>query len=114
MSDLLSIIDLNSFTKTIVNRYANYTLTNVNDHVVRLSIMTEDFYWHFHPNSDETFLVIEGTLLLDLEQETVTLRQGQMYTVPQNVHHRTRPESSRSINITFERANIETVRVTGR
>ncbi|XHR97375.1 cupin domain-containing protein [Mucilaginibacter sp. UC70_90] len=93
MSDLLPIIDLDSFTKTMVDGYANHALTNVNDLVVRLSIMTEDFYWHFHPNSDETFLVIEGTLLLDLEQETVTLKQGQIYTVPQNVHHRTWPES---------------------
>ena len=114
MSDLLLIIDLESFTKTMVDGYLNYALTNVNDHVVRLNIMIEDFYWHFHQNSDETFLVIEGTLLLDLEQETVTLGQGQMYTIPQNVHHRTGPESSRSINITFERANMETVRVTGR
>ncbi|MDB5146769.1 MAG: cupin [Mucilaginibacter sp.] len=113
MSDLFPIIDLNSFTKTMVAHYANYALTNVNDHVIRLSIMTEDFYWHFHPNSDETFLMIEGVLLLDLEQETVTLRQGQMYTVPQNVHHRTRPKGSRSINITFERTNMETVRVKG-
>ncbi|WP_426587495.1 cupin domain-containing protein [Mucilaginibacter sp. R-33] len=93
MNDLLPIIDLDSFTKTMVDGYANHALTNVNDLVVRLSIMTEDFYWHFHPYSDETFLVIEGTLLLDLEQETVTLKQGQMYTVPQNVHHCTRPES---------------------
>jgi mannose-6-phosphate isomerase-like protein (cupin superfamily) len=113
MSDLFPIIDLDSFTKTIVDSYANYALTNVNDHVIRLSVMTKDFYWHFHPNSDETFLVIEGVLLLDLEEETVTLRQGQMYTVLQNVRHRTRPEGSRSVNITFERTNMETVRVTG-
>ena len=28
--------------------------------------MTEPFYWHYHPNSDETFLVIEGIVCIDL------------------------------------------------
>ena len=40
--------------------YENHVLANVNDHVVRISVMTHTYHWHLHPNSDETFLVIEG------------------------------------------------------
>jgi hypothetical protein len=32
----------------------------VNDHVVRVSVLTESFFWHFHPNSDESFWAVEG------------------------------------------------------
>jgi mannose-6-phosphate isomerase-like protein (cupin superfamily) len=104
-------IDLNAYHQAIADHYANHVLTNVNDHVVRISIMTEDFYWHYHPNSDETFIVLEGTLLLDLESGTLELNPGQMFTVTANTHHRTRPKGSRSVNLTIELAAMETVRL---
>jgi mannose-6-phosphate isomerase-like protein (cupin superfamily) len=40
---------------------------------------------------DEFFLVLEGRLLIDLEDgETVTVEPHQGYTVPRGVAHRTR------------------------
>ena len=107
----LALIDLNVYHQAIPDKYANRVLTNVNDHVVRISVMTEDFYWHYHPNSDETFIVLEGTLLLDLETGTIEVGKDQLITVPANVPHRTRPKGSRSVNLTFELADMETVRV---
>lgn len=106
------LIDLDEYHQTISDKYANHALTNVNDHVVRISIMTEDFYWHYHPNSDEAFIVLEGTLLLDLETGTIEIGKGQMITVAANVRHRTRPKGLRSVNLTIELADMETVRVT--
>jgi mannose-6-phosphate isomerase-like protein (cupin superfamily) len=108
------IIDLNTHTANTADAYKNIPLTEVNDHIVRMSIMTEDFYWHYHPNSDETFMVIEGTLLLDLETGTLELNKGQMITVPKNMPHRTRPKGGRSVNLTIELTAMETVRIEGR
>src|SRR5512135_928137 len=69
----------------------NQTLTTVNDAVVRLGIIEGDFHWHKHDDQDEFFLVLDGTLLIDLEdRETVTLAPHQGYTVPRGVQHRTR------------------------
>jgi len=107
------VIDINGSAASITDNYKNFVATALNDHVVRMSVMTEDFYWHYHPNSDETFMVIEGTLLLDLENETIELHKGQMITVPKNVRHRTRPKGGRSVNITIELAAMETVRIDG-
>jgi len=94
-----------------VTSYKNIPLSIVNDHTVRLSIMTEPFYWHYHPNSDETFLALEGVLCIDLEEKTVELSPNQLITIPANVVHRTRPKYERSVNVTFEREGIETVKV---
>jgi mannose-6-phosphate isomerase-like protein (cupin superfamily) len=105
------IIDLNAHTINTVDSYKNIPITEVNDHVVRMSVMTGDFYWHYHPNSDETFMVIEGTLLIDLETGTIELTKGQMITVPKNMPHRTRPKGGRSVNLTIELTAMETVRV---
>ncbi len=69
----------------------NQTLTTVNDAVVRLGILEGDFHWHKHDDEDEFFLVLDGRLLIDLEdRDTVILEQHQGYTVPKGVVHRTR------------------------
>jgi mannose-6-phosphate isomerase-like protein (cupin superfamily) len=69
----------------------NQTLTSVNDAVVRLGILEGDFHWHKHDEQDEFFLVLDGELLIDLEdRDTVVLGRHQGYTVPRGVVHRTR------------------------
>jgi mannose-6-phosphate isomerase-like protein (cupin superfamily) len=69
----------------------NQTLTQIDDAVVRLGIIDGDFHWHKHDDQDEFFLVLEGRLLIDIQDgETVTLDRHQGYTVPRGVVHRTR------------------------
>src|SRR3954462_7026978 len=69
----------------------NQTLTTVNDVVVRLGVIDGDFHWHKHDDTDEFFLVLDGRLLIDLDEETtVTLDPQQAFTVPRGVVHRTR------------------------
>ena len=91
--------------------YDNHPIATVNDHVVRIATMTEPYHWHFHPNSDETFLVIEGRLSIEFESGSRELDPGQLLTVPRGVRHRTRPVGGRSVNLTFELARSETVAV---
>jgi mannose-6-phosphate isomerase-like protein (cupin superfamily) len=91
--------------------YDNHPIASVNDHVVRISNMTEPYHWHFHPNSDETFLAIEGRLCIEFESGSVELVPGQMLTVTRGVRHRTRPVGPRSVNLTFELAETQTVAV---
>jgi mannose-6-phosphate isomerase-like protein (cupin superfamily) len=105
------VINLFETAAAVAGPYANLALAHVNDHVIRMSVMTESFYWHRHPNSDESFLVLEGELLLDIGDKTVTLRRGEMTTVPKNVPHRTRPGTARSVNLTVELMTMETVRL---
>jgi mannose-6-phosphate isomerase-like protein (cupin superfamily) len=76
----------------------NRTLCAVNDAWVRLGVLDGDFHWHKHDDTDEFFLVLDGELLIDLEdRETVTLTQHQGYTIPRGVMHRTRAPRRTSI-----------------
>jgi mannose-6-phosphate isomerase-like protein (cupin superfamily) len=69
----------------------NQTLTTVNGSVVRLGVIEGDFHWHKHDDTDEFFLVLEGQLLIDLDdRDSVTLEPHQAFTVPRGVVHRTR------------------------
>ncbi len=111
MDTPVPVVNLLETAAAVADPYANLALAHVNDHVVRMSVMTEAFYWHRHPNSDETFLVLEGELLIDIGDKTVTLTRGEMTTVPKNVPHRTRPGTARSVNLTIELTAMETVRL---
>jgi mannose-6-phosphate isomerase-like protein (cupin superfamily) len=84
----------------------NQTLTRVNDSVVRLGVIEGDFRWHKHDDEDEFFLVLEGRLLIDIEnQDTVTLEPRHAITVPRGVVHRTRaPE--RTVILMLEGAGV--------
>jgi mannose-6-phosphate isomerase-like protein (cupin superfamily) len=84
--------------------YNNHPIANVNDHEIRISTMTEAYHWHCHPDSDESFLALEGGLFIDFDDRTVELLPGHMITVNRGVRHRTRPIGKRSVNLTFERA----------
>ena len=94
-----------------LNGYDNHPIAAINDHVVRIATMSEPYHWHFHPNSDETFLVIEGELAIDFEGGSMQLGPGEMITVPRGMVHRTRPVGRRSVNLTFELAQSESVSV---
>ena len=94
-------LDVKSLTANITEKWKNFPVSEINDHVVRLSVLEEDFYWHKHTKSDEFFYVIEGELFVDFENKTERLTNGQMIKVPKNVTHRTR-SSIRTTLLCFE------------
>lgn len=92
-------------TAGIEELWKNFVVGNINDHVVRLSVLQRDFHWHSHSESDEFFYVISGTLYVDFEEYTVTLNQGEMITVPKNILHRTRSEKRTTLLCFESKAN---------
>jgi mannose-6-phosphate isomerase-like protein (cupin superfamily) len=96
-----------SHESEMAKSYDNHSIANVNDHEVRISTMTEAYHWHCHPDSDETFLALEGGLFIDFDDRTIELPPGHLLTVSRGVRHRTRPIGERSVNLTFERAGAQ-------
>jgi len=68
----------------------NQTLCQVNDSVIRLGVVEGEYHWHKHDEDDEFFYVVEGQLLIDLEDRTVELSPRQGFVVPKGTTHRTR------------------------
>ena len=44
--------------------------------------------WHVHDNSDDVFIVLQGSITIQLRDQDIVLNQGEMYVVPQGVEHR--------------------------
>lgn len=105
MPDAPQVIDVRAVTDDIREEWRNFVLTEVNDHVVRVSVMNRGFHWHRHDQSDETFLVIDGELFVDFEGATRTLKPGQMLTVPKGILHRTRA-AQRTVSVIVEHREV--------
>jgi mannose-6-phosphate isomerase-like protein (cupin superfamily) len=86
----LQKMDVNEEVKACKYKWFNQTLTEVNDSVVRLGIVEGEYHWHKHDNDDEFFFVLEGQLLIDLEDRTIELNPNQGVTIPKGVMHRPR------------------------
>ena len=102
----LERIDVPELIKQTKVKWSNQTLTQVNDSVVRLGIVEGEFHWHKHGNDDEYFFVLEGQLLIDLEDKTVELNPGQGVTITKGVMHRPRAPK-KTVMLMMETSNIE-------
>lgn len=63
-------------------------IAEMNNYQFKLVKIEGDFIWHNHADTDETFIVLEGSMFIELEDETVELNEGEMYVVPKGVNHK--------------------------
>jgi mannose-6-phosphate isomerase-like protein (cupin superfamily) len=86
----LEVIDEKAMAEACEFKWYNQTLCRVNDSVVRLGVIQGEYHWHKHDQDDEFFYVVQGQLLIDLEDKTVSPSPRQGFVVPKGVLHRTR------------------------
>ena len=101
----LEVIDVKALADSCEFKWFNQTLCKVNDSVVRAGIVEGEYHWHKHEDDDEFFYVVEGQLLIDLEDRVVELAPWQGFVVPKGVLHRTRAPQ-RTVILMVENAGI--------
>jgi mannose-6-phosphate isomerase-like protein (cupin superfamily) len=63
-------------------------IAEMNDYQFKMVKIKGDFIWHDHPETDETFFVVDGELRIDFRDGSVTLGPGELYVVPKGVDHK--------------------------
>jgi mannose-6-phosphate isomerase-like protein (cupin superfamily) len=63
-------------------------IAEMNDYQFKLVRIEGDFVWHDHPETDETFIVLEGVLRIDFRDGAVQIGPGEMFVVPKGVEHK--------------------------
>jgi mannose-6-phosphate isomerase-like protein (cupin superfamily) len=105
----LTVVDVAAEAAAITTDYRNQVLTRINTSCLRLAVMTGEYPWHHHPDTDELFLIVEGRLEIDLAGgPTLCLDPWQSVVVPAGTVHRTRARS-RTVNLCFENLGAATV-----
>lgn len=63
-------------------------IAEMNDYQFKLVKVQGEFVWHDHPETDEVFIVLDGTLDIEFRDGKVTLESGEMYVIPKGVEHK--------------------------
>lgn len=63
-------------------------IAEMNDYQFKLAKVKGDFVFHDHPDTDETFIVLEGNLRIDFRDGHVDIGPGEMHVVPKGVEHK--------------------------
>jgi mannose-6-phosphate isomerase-like protein (cupin superfamily) len=101
----LEVIEERELSDACQHPWYNQTLCEVNGSVVRLGVVQGEYHWHKHDLDDEFFYVVEGELLIDLEDRSIRLAPRQEVVIPKGVLHRPRaPE--RTVMLMVETSGI--------
>jgi mannose-6-phosphate isomerase-like protein (cupin superfamily) len=69
-------------------RWTPKVVAEMNDYQFKIVKLEGDFIWHDHEDTDEAFIVIDGTLRIDFRDGSVVVSAGEMFVVPKGVEHK--------------------------
>ena len=97
-------VNLHDALTTFSDVYSPRIVGRVNDYDVRIAHASGEHVWHVHEDTDEFFLVLDGTFDVSLREDgaerTVSLRAGDIFVVPSGTEHR--PSSRGGSILMFE------------
>ncbi|HJS19499.1 MAG TPA: cupin domain-containing protein [Anaerolineales bacterium] len=64
------------------------TIAQMNNYHFKVVKVQGEFIWHDHPETDETFIVLNGRLEVQFRDGSVTLDEGEMFVVPKGSEHK--------------------------
>ncbi len=63
-------------------------IAQMNDYVFKLAKIQGDFIWHSHSETDEAFIVLEGSLVIEFRDARIELEKGEMCIVAKGIEHK--------------------------
>ncbi|MBS1553726.1 MAG: cupin domain-containing protein [Bacteroidetes bacterium] len=95
------------------NYYSPKIIGEVNDQYIKVvKIKGQEVPWHNHEMEDELFYIVEGSLLMDIEnQESLVMQKGDLYVVRKGINHRVSSKEECSIMLIESKTTEHTGKV---
>lgn len=77
---------LNQFS----DHWEPHVVADYNDNDVMVVKFSGEFPFHLHEDTDDFFFVLQGEFTMDIETESHTVKEGELFIVPRGVSHRPR------------------------
>ena len=104
-------MDKINFTEKLAkfsDHWSPKVIAEMNDYQFKLVKLEGEFDWHDHSDTDEVFIVIEGSMKIEMEDKVVELNSGEMYVVPKGVTHKPTAEKECKIMLVEPKGVINT------
>jgi len=80
----------------------------LDDNYLKVAKVQGTLAWHSHEHEDEMFLVLAGTLRLEMEARTVVLNEGDVFVMPKGVRHQPSAEKECLILLIERKSTLHT------
>ena len=101
-------INLKEKLSKFSDHWSPKVIAEMNDYQFKLVKIQGEFVWHNHDDTDETFIVIEGEMKIEFENETLELNEGDMFVVPKGIEHKPWAENECKVMIIEPRGVLNT------
>ena len=107
-SEIMEKINIKSKLKTFSDLWSPKVIAEMNDYQFKLVKIKDDFIWHSHEDTDEVFIVLEGSMHIEFNDEIVKLSEGELLVVPKGTKHRPFAHEEATIMLVEPRGVINT------
>ncbi len=76
------------FSKLPDEDYSVRIVAKMNNYEFKIVKFKGEFVWHSHSDTDETFLILKGKMLMHFRDKVVELTDGEMIIIPKEVEHK--------------------------
>ena len=76
------------FAKLPGGDYAVGIIAKMNNYEFKIVKFKGDFIWHSHEDTDETFIILDGTMIMNFRDRKVEINKGEMIVIPKGVEHK--------------------------
>ena len=95
-------VDLNHALSLFTDHWSPKNVASINDYDIKVAKVSNSFKWHSHKDTEQLFMVLSGTLIIQLRPEDggdVVLGPNQLFVVPKGVEHCPRTEEGEEARI---------------
>jgi mannose-6-phosphate isomerase-like protein (cupin superfamily) len=101
-------VDLAAVLRQIEQPWQPRTVAVLDDYDVRVVRTQGEFTRHSHPETDEVFLVLSGSLTIRMDDGEVVLGPGQLHVVPRDTPHQPFSEHGAEVLLVEPSATVNT------
>ena len=84
----IHVVNLIEKSSLIKELHAYKRIASMNNYDFKLVKAHREFIWHKHPDTDEVFLGVEGSFEIHLRDKVLSVRPGDLVSIPKNVDHK--------------------------
>ena len=105
---MLKAININDKLNKFSDLWSPKVIAEMNDYQFKLAKVKGEFVWHSHEETDETFIVLHGELLIEFRDKKIRLNKGELYIVPKGIEHKPYAENECHIMLIEPKGIINT------